>query len=196
MSEQRGGCSKYCTVTFQSRTFRMKAGASVGSAMKKAVVAFAWSLLAVLFLGCGITAKRNAFPRSYDGLTKSEIRAKLPSDSFALIDALSDVPTGWPHQIRHIGDAEAMDQKRSRVLTWRMSIGDTEWSRVYSYGLDVYLKQHRLEPAMIYERRSTKHGTDYIPAMVLYFDSAGRAARSSREWCDGVIRAKETSSQE
>lgn len=143
-------------------------------------------ILTALLAACGVSPFGTGLPENYDGLTKSDIAAKLPSDSFVLIDATSDIPSGWPANIRQIGTAETLEHGKILGLTWLMSMDGKEWQRFYSFALNVYLDENKLEPAMIYERRSLNDVTAFVPVMRLFFDPSGHATKSSKSWCNVV----------
>jgi len=167
--------------------------------MKITATSLAWLILTVLLSGCGGPPYGTGLPENYDGLTKSQITARLPSDSLVLLDASSDIAAPWPARLRDVADVDTVERGRIHSLTWWMSMDGARWQRFYSFALDVYLKEHKLEPAMIYERRPTSGGTAFVPVMSLFFNQSGQATKSSKTWCEVVrkkaIEKEETSNQ-
>lgn len=143
-------------------------------------------ILAALVVGCGTSPFGFGLPENYDGLTKSDIAAKLPSNSFVLIDATSNMPAAWPVNIRQITFGESIRYGKIRLLTWWMSMDGKKWQRFYSFALDVYLDENKLEPAMIYERKPINDAIAYVPVMRLFFNPSGHATKCSKTWCNVV----------
>ena len=152
--------------------------------MKTNMILVSSILLPILLSGCVSFQYGSSLRESYDGLTKSEIKSALRSDALALVDAVSDIPAGWPSEMREIKDVVTCDGDSLRTLNWLISTDGMEWQHFYAYAIDVYLKELKHEPAMIYERRRVDNGFVVVPVMKLFFDESGRATKCSKKSCD------------
>ena len=146
-------------------------------------------MLSILLSGCGNGRFGTRLPEDYNGLTEEQIVERLPSDSFVVFRSLGPIPEGWPDRTREIALRESVELGPIRCVDWWMTYDGTNWQRFYGFVLDKYLDDFKLEPAMIYERRSVQEGFAVVPVMSLFFNQAGQATNSSRTWCDVVRKS-------
>ena len=101
--------------------------------MKTNMILVSSILLPILLSGCVSFQYGSSLRESYDGLTKSEIKSALRSDALALVDAVSDIPAGWPSEMREIKDVVTCDGDSLRTLNWLISTDGMEWQHFYAY---------------------------------------------------------------